>query len=90
MEQQNLDTARIIGTLIGAFIIGVVMGLIPLITGFVKKRVILGVIGFCQFDYRRIYSGNFIGIARRYCFHGNYCPEKKRQSKFSNAARAAD
>ena len=39
--QLNYTTLLIVG-----LIVGVIFGLAPLITGFVKKRVLLGVIGF--------------------------------------------
>ncbi len=45
MQKLDPNTYRF-ALIIGAIIVGVVCGLAPLITGFIKKRVGLGVIGF--------------------------------------------
>ena len=42
----TLDTAYLIGAIVGALFIGAVCGLIPLIAGLIKKRIALAVSGF--------------------------------------------
>jgi hypothetical protein len=46
MPPPNQQQAFLIGALIGGFIVGVLCGLVPLIVGIVKKRPVLGVVGF--------------------------------------------
>ncbi len=45
MQESNAQTAQIIGMLVGAILIGIVCGLIPLITGIVRKHFVLGIVG---------------------------------------------